>query len=311
MTKVTILMATYNGEKHLKEQLDSIINQSYSNWELLIRDDGSADNTVEIINYYVNNDNRIKLIKDDLGNLGQCMNFNELMKNSKDSEYVMFADQDDVWLEDKIKLSLNKIKDVESKYNNTPALVYSNYEIVDKKLDHLRFPYSKNILDKNIQSRLLVQNWILGCTMIINNELLKNSIPLSIKADNHDYWIALMAAFSGVIRFLDKKTLLHRIHDNNVTTNSETTKFKNRVLRTKKRFIQNNDYFQKKRELYEDLKSCLNNDDYIILNKYKKILDSNSIISLINAVKYNFYGVNKLQTILFLVQLLFKRKGDN
>lgn len=107
---VAILMATYNGDKYIEEQIQSIINQTYKNWQLFIRDDGSSDETLKIIKNFTNIDHRIHKITDNLGNLGPCLNFNELIKTHLEYKYIMFADQDDVWLENKIMISVNKIK---------------------------------------------------------------------------------------------------------------------------------------------------------------------------------------------------------
>ena len=93
--KIEILMATYNGEKYIEEQIDSIINQTYTNWELLIRDDKSKDNTASIIEEYEKKDSRIKLLRDEKGNLGFVKNFEELLKNSQ-KDFIMFSDQDDI-----------------------------------------------------------------------------------------------------------------------------------------------------------------------------------------------------------------------
>ena len=101
--KIEILMATYNGEKYIGEQINSIINQTYTNWNLLIRDDGSKDKTLNIIKKYEKMDNRIILIRDNKDNLGFVKNFEELLKISS-SELIMFSDQDDVWKKDKIKI---------------------------------------------------------------------------------------------------------------------------------------------------------------------------------------------------------------
>ena len=95
-------MATYNGEKYLYEQIESILNQSYKNWILLIRDDKSEDSTVSIIEEYEKKDSRIRLLRDRKGNLGFVKNFEELLKNSQE-EFIMFSDQDDYWEKDKIK----------------------------------------------------------------------------------------------------------------------------------------------------------------------------------------------------------------
>ncbi|HZK11905.1 MAG TPA: glycosyltransferase, partial [Atribacterota bacterium] len=122
--EINILMATYNGEKYVSEQIESIINQSFTNWILLIRDDESTDNTMKILDKYEKQESRIAVIRDDLGNLGQCLNFNEIMKNVKTDSYVMFSDQDDVWLPTKIEESVKEIKRLENiRGTETPILV--------------------------------------------------------------------------------------------------------------------------------------------------------------------------------------------
>ena len=110
-SKIEILMATYNGEKYIREQIDSIISQTYSNWTLLIRDDVSKDDTVKIIKEYEKKDKRIKLLEDNKGNLGFVKNFEELLKNSSE-DFIMFSDQDDYWLEDKIEKYINELKKI-------------------------------------------------------------------------------------------------------------------------------------------------------------------------------------------------------
>ena len=124
--KIDILMATYNGEKYLAEQIDSIICQTYKNWNLLIRDDGSSDNTFKILKEYEKKDDRIKIIKDKKGNLGIAKNFEELLKISS-SELIMFSDQDDVWKKDKIKIML--------KYVGNSDLIISDAIVTNEKLE--------------------------------------------------------------------------------------------------------------------------------------------------------------------------------
>lgn len=115
---VDILMATYNGEKYISEQLESIIGQDFKDWKLFIRDDGSKDNTIHIIDNYMKKfPDKIELIDNYNRNLGVKLNFGELMKRSK-NQYCMFSDQDDVWLPNKISITLNKMKELEKVYDN-------------------------------------------------------------------------------------------------------------------------------------------------------------------------------------------------
>lgn len=164
--KIAILMATYNGDKYVEEQIQSIINQTFKNWELFIRDDGSSDETEKIISKFTTIDHRIHQIKDNLGNLGPCLNFGELIETHLNYKYIMFADQDDVWFTNKIKISLDKIKGLENSNQNVPLLVYSNYYTSDSNLNNQVIVY-ENLSQTHLAERLLVHSWVMGCTSIV------------------------------------------------------------------------------------------------------------------------------------------------
>lgn len=312
--KVNILMATYNGERYVSEQIESIINQSFTNWFLLIRDDGSTDNTMGILDRYEKKEKRIMVIRDNLGNLGQCLNFDEIMKNIKIDSYVMFSDQDDVWLSTKIEESVKEIKSLETIHGTeTPILVYTNYNVVNDKLYYINTAYSKADLEapELIANRLLIQNWIMGCTMIINNKLLKYSVEIPIEAENHDNWIALIASMTGCVHYLDKITMIHRVHSNNVTRNCETTNIKNRIKRVKKRFKENEKTFVERERLNYLIEQHLNKHTPNIKNKslntYERLLKMRGIKSIIFALKNKYYATNKIQTIIFYTQLIIRK----
>jgi len=324
MSKVTdspiiILMATYNGEKYLTEQLESIRSQTYTNWILYIRDDGSTDKTIDILKQYTEKDKRIKLIKDDLKNLGQCQNFNELMKKAKllSAKYVMFADQDDVWEPEKIELSLNCIKSKEVESNAIqPCLVYTNYNKVDKDLNFIqkRFGHEVKKEDLNIANKLFVQNWILGCTMIINHALLSSSLEISKEAENHDHWIAIVAALTGKVIYLDRPTLDHRIHERNVTTSMKTTKFSSRAARLIKRYKNNALLFEKRQKLLHAVTLQIKKIEMFKgetkenIESYYDLLNLQGIKAVHHARKNQFVATSKMQTLLFYVQLLIRPK---
>ena len=150
--KIDILMATYNGEKYIEEQLKSIISQSCENWNLVIRDDGSDDNTLRILNEYSKRDKRIHIISDNKGNLGLVKNFEELMKHSTE-EYIMFSDQDDAWADNKINILLQKMQETEEKMQiKKPILVHSNSYICDEELNMKKNRFiSKKVFIRFIQ----------------------------------------------------------------------------------------------------------------------------------------------------------------
>ena len=128
MKKVQVLLSTYNGEKYLKEQLDSIIAQKGVDVHILARDDGSKDDTIKILEGYEN----IDIIKG--SNIGVCKSFFELINKSGEYDYYSFADQDDVWDCDKLVIAINKLE----KCNSKPAVYASNTRLVDANLTFLK-----------------------------------------------------------------------------------------------------------------------------------------------------------------------------
>ena len=214
MEKIDILLATYNGSKYLHEQLDSILSQSYENINVIIRDDGSSDNTVMIIKEYEQKDNRVKLLSDNLGNLGFVRNFEELMKNST-SEYLMFSDQDDIWYNNKVETSYKRIKAIEEKNGKScPILVHTNSKIMNYETRTKSLFISdcaKNSSFENSFFNFFVQ----GSTMLINASLKREALPFSKEVYLHDRYLHLIAEFIGIRSYIDVPTMDYRQHSNN------------------------------------------------------------------------------------------------
>lgn len=216
-------MATYNGEEYVAEQIESILAQTYKKWVLFIRDDNSKDGTAQIIKKYEKKyPDKICVIssKDTKGGSSK-KNFATILKwvtSKYNFSYFMFSDQDDVWLDNKIALTIDKMIEVEKNYTG-PVLVHTDLKVVDKNLNVLGtsfFKYRALNPKANSLNRLLVQNNITGCTMLWNNRL--NSI-VNLESDNvamHDWWMALTACCFGRIVFLKDSTILYRQHGGNV-----------------------------------------------------------------------------------------------
>lgn len=232
---VTILLASYNGAAFISEQIESILNQTYKNWQLIIRDDLSEDATVTIIkNFRQKFPAKIYLIIDDLGNLGSVKNFDVLLQNSLNAEYIMFCDQDDVWLPQKIEITLNEMVRIEQQYVlKKPILVHTNFVYVDEVLKPITSKKNYTALKaKNLDfNHLLAQNPVYGCTMMINKPLLNLVGNIPAAAENHDYWIALTASAFGKISYLKKQTILYRQHAANISGNHDNNSFKKRFKR--------------------------------------------------------------------------------
>ena len=212
MKKVQILMATYNGEKYLKQQLDSILSQTKADWELLIRDDGSSDRTLEIILYYVKRDKRIKLINDNKGNLGYKRNFEELLKHST-GEYLFFSDQDDIWRREKLEICLKYLK----KY----TIIHHNAEVFNEIAGYPK--YILEVKKKNTLKTFCFPVFI-GCCMAFRRDILKIVLPIPENYPAHDSWIGLLGILNKNIYFLEDILIEYRRHGNNTSFLSEKSK---------------------------------------------------------------------------------------
>lgn len=216
---IDILLSTYNGEAHLREQIDSILGQTFKDIKLLVRDDGSSDGTVDILNEYAAADSRVLLSSDDKCNLGAFPSFMKLVEHSE-APYFLFADQDDVWLPDKVEKLLSRMADLESESGDgIPIVVFSDLKIADENLtiiDPSLWHFQQ--FDPNIcrdWRSLLAQNVVLGCAMMANAKARDLSLPYLLPDMPHDQWVALTAAKNGRIDFIREATILYRQHGNN------------------------------------------------------------------------------------------------
>lgn len=213
---IAILMSTYNGERYLREQIESLLNQTYTDWKLYVRDDGSTDGTVSIVREYEQKYmGRVVYVTDDSGNLGPGASFMRLLE-SVEAEYYMFCDQDDVWLPDKIEKTYGKMLEMEAGHAGKAVLVYGDLQLVDNDLR--RFPYTKwkyersdSYSVRNIYELLANNQIISGCTMMINSRSRKWVLPYK-KSLMHDRWISLIVyGKGGVLCPIADPLILYRI----------------------------------------------------------------------------------------------------
>ena len=314
---VNILLASFQGEKFIADQLSSILNQTYNNWQLYIRDDRSSDNTLNIITQHQQSDARIHLVNDGLGNLGSSQNFSIIMNSMKDANaYTMFCDQDDVWLPSKIEDTLNEMIRLEKEYDkNTPLLVHTNFIYADRNLkpiDSKRNFKRTKIVNPSF-SNVVCQNSAMGCTMMINKELLNLIDKIPKIAENHDYWIALVASAFGQIYYLDKKTLLYRQHFGNLSPHYNFDSFSKRFKRI---FVEQKNFDDVKsklqmalvfKEIYFDKLSQFNKK---VINDFLALSKKTSLPLLIQNIKNGIRRQTLNQTILFYLTLLLSKKVD-
>lgn len=210
MEKVQILMSTYNGEKYLKQQLDSILNQTYPNIYVLVRDDGSTDSTTAILQKYADAHENIMFYAGK--NIGVIQSFFDLLRASDDTaDFYGFADQDDVWLPQKIERAVEKLK---LKNTDKPLLYCSDTNITDEQLHFLKKDDKE---PRPSWGNALVQNICTGCTAVINKELrdiVKGTRPQQIVM--HDWWLYLTAELYGETVYDNEAYIKYRQHGKNV-----------------------------------------------------------------------------------------------
>lgn len=216
---VTILMATYNGERFVAEQLDSLLTQTYRNIRIVISDDCSADKTWSILEKYAQRYPSIISIGQRACNSGSpWRNFMELMTGN-DGDYLMLCDQDDVWNREKVERSLKKVMQLEAlNGKTTPVLVHTDLCVTDERLNVTAASFKKTMnadYGKTTLNYVLIQNIVTGCTAIYNRALSEKIRSIPDYMIMHDWWLLLAASAFGVVDHLDEPTMLYRQHGGN------------------------------------------------------------------------------------------------
>lgn len=212
--KVAVLISTYNGEKYLKEQLDSILNQTYKNIQIIIRDDGSKDSTVEIVKEYQKKHENIILFEKI--NIGFIRSFFKLLEMSE-SDYYAFCDQDDVWMENKIELAVKLLNEAD---NSKPNMAFGNsdyynenMELINEGEKHKTFSFKNSLYECVTQ----------GMTMVINQkakEMIINNLPE--KCLFHDWWTYMICSGIGNVLYSDKTVVKYRRFETNATAEGQS-----------------------------------------------------------------------------------------
>ncbi len=240
MSRVSVVMSTYNGEKFVGEQITSILASTYQDIDLYIHDDCSSDTTMDILNKYTAEyQDQVHVFRNEV-NLGYTLNFLQGLCHTT-ADYIMFCDQDDVWKPNKIADTLKRLRLMEAQLGkDKPIAVFTDAVVVDGQLQELRpsfFKAGKLNPKKTDLAHILMENKLIGCTVMINAALRKilQSRKLPERARYHDWWIALIAASCGKIGFLPEQTLLYRQHGSNVVGNRNFLSYmKNRITSLKK-----------------------------------------------------------------------------
>lgn len=210
---ITVCMATYNGEKYIKEQLDSILMQLDKSDEVIISDDSSTDRTVEILKSY--EDGRI-VIYENQKFKSPIFNFENTLHYAK-GDYIFLADQDDIWMPNKVEVIKKFLKNYD--------LVLSDARIIDDNGNIIDDSFFKINGSKRGFLKNIIKNSYLGCTMAFNRKILEKSLPFPEGIPMHDWWIGLVAEVYGKTSFIDEKLISYRRHGNNASPTGERSHY--------------------------------------------------------------------------------------
>lgn len=213
--RVDICLATYNGAQWIGAFLASLDAQTYKNWRLVVSDDNSTDDSLDIVNsYFQEKTEKLKIVKRVSGDRGVLQNFQNAIDGS-DSKYVLLADQDDIWLPDKIEKLISVMADAE-RGSEVPVLVFSDLKVVDEHLvqihsswwghGHVNPDWAKSF------AGLLCQNIVPGCAMMLNRRLLEIALPFHKGMIMHDWWFLLVCATFGKVGYCSDRLVLYRRH---------------------------------------------------------------------------------------------------
>jgi hypothetical protein len=247
---VHILLPVRDGLRYVDEQIRSIQAQTYTAWRLWVRDDGSKDGTGDRIRSLAAADDRIRLVCYHEQGIGATRAFAWLLENvAPAADYIMFCDQDDSWLPTKIEETLNLLRRTElepggSEGHRVPTLVHTDVKVVDAELNVIAsslWHYQGVRPQRATLNRLLIQNCVTGCTVMINRALRELAVPVPSEAVMHDWWVALVASCVGRVEQLPGATLLYRQHPSNYTGAYRHPRGLSRVIRSAREALGNGD----------------------------------------------------------------------
>lgn len=295
-------MATFNGEAYLKAQLDSLIGQTYTLWELVVHDDGSTDNTLAILASYAELDSRITVMEDEVKGLGARGNFIHLINHTRGTFY-MFCDQDDIWLENKVACMVEEIRRLKG-----PALVYANaYFYKNGAIVEQR---ATTIHPSGLRNFLFFNSGIQGCSIIVNAELVNLLRPFPPVLVMHDHLLTLGAISFGKVKCLDSILMWYRQHENNVS-GGQHLGLGVRVLNFFRRDkpVVDRHHFLANRSFYEHYFDKLAPADKQVFDRYFQYCESKSRIKRMIIILKHRFSLGDKKGILFLKTLIRKPIG--
>ena len=321
--EVVIILASFNGEKFLLDQIRSTEVFSDNNCQLLIRDDGSFDASSELIKMLSVQYQNIEFVEDRNGNLGAAESFFLLLGRAYESgaTFIMLADQDDEWLPGKKNIQLDLMRTFERNHPNCPLLIHSDLEVVDNSLKLI----SPSLMEYNqIEHEyfdplkvLLAQNFVTGCTVVVNKALLDVALPVPKEAVMHDWWLALCAASFGKIEYIDKPLVKYRQHASNEVGarnfRSFLNPFKVSLLAS---WLKGRSNLEKSVHQAHALADRIKRHDpgnrnLELIEAYSKLLDETPIGRLMKLKALGIHAQSNLRHLLLVSRLFFCRKSTD
>lgn len=232
LKSIAILLAVYNGEQYLGEQIDSLLNQTNQDWTLYIRNDGSTDNTQGVIDaYMIAHPDRVFQIDRNGENLGCRGNFFRLLE-VVESDYYMFCDADDVWLSEKVQISYQTLKGKETISSDRPLLVHTDKIVCDENLKIVVPSWWRAVrLNPDLFLKLRhipISPVVGGATTLFNRAVREQCLPIPENPPQHDCWIPFQTAKYGKIFSIHIPLILYRQHTTN-TVGAQTDPYQFKV----------------------------------------------------------------------------------
>ena len=219
--EVSVILCSYQGERFIAQQIESILSQSYPFVSIHVFDDASEDKTVAIVKEYQQKNSNLHLYINE-HNIGYINNFEQALKQSK-AKYIALCDQDDIWHPDKLLLSMKEMAKLENEQPQTAILVHSDLSLIDtlSKPLHPSFFAKKSLVfpNKKSLSHILGYCGVMGNTIVMNRVLLELALPFPKELKYHDYWFALVNEFFGIRKTINKPLVQYRIHQKNTSNN--------------------------------------------------------------------------------------------
>lgn len=280
---IDILMATYNGERYIRQQIMSLQSQTYSDWRLVVHDDGSKDKTVEIVRSLAEYDNRIVVLDDGIKCGSPASNFLHLVHNST-SEYAMFCDQDDIWFDNKVVSMYNAIKVMD---NTMPTVVYADAYVwyPEEGIDGLANGY----VAKNLKQFLFQNSGIQGCSTIFNRAMAQQMSKYNGRCAMHDHLLQFIGCAFGNVGYLPIPLILYRQHRSNFTGGEAfSASLMDRLIKHSSIPVMTRAHLNSNIDMIQTYENLLSDADKQLCKEYLSLPEKSKISKILTVLKCQF-----------------------